>query len=86
MPPGAPPSFGHTHRTQEEIYLCVRGAVALRLDDQVTELPAGASVLIPPGVVRAVRNESDEEAELVLLSVRVDDLRAEVEMVPDFWA
>ena len=85
VPPGMSPAFGHAHRTQEEIYLVTAGHVRVRLGDDVVDLGPGGAVLIPIGVKRAVRNEGDEEAELLLLSVRVEDLRSEVEMDPAFW-
>lgn len=84
-PPGFSPAFGHHHRTQEEIYLVLSGTVTVKLDDDVIELGPGAAVRIAPATKRAVRNLGDEDAELLLLSVKVEDLREEVDLHDDFW-
>jgi hypothetical protein len=42
-------------------------------------------VRIAPSAVRSIHNDTDEVAEVVLCSVRVDDLEAEVETVDGFW-
>jgi mannose-6-phosphate isomerase-like protein (cupin superfamily) len=84
-PPGADPGWGHSHRTIEEIYLVLDGELEIKLGDEVETLRRYDAVLIPPGTPRAVRNETNEEARLVMISRRVEDARAESVPLDGFW-
>ena len=68
MPPqtGGKGSYGHRHRTQEEIYLVVSGTLQFKLDDEVIDVPAGTVVRVAPHVVRSVWNEGPDDVELVI--------------------
>jgi mannose-6-phosphate isomerase-like protein (cupin superfamily) len=87
MPPGSggKGGYGHRHKTQEEIYFVISGTLQFKLDDDVVDVPAGSTVRVAPSVARSVYNDSSEDAELVICSVRLDDPRADGEIVPDFW-
>jgi len=87
MPPGSggKGSYGHRHKTQEEIYLVVSGSLQFKLEDEVVDVPAGTVVRVAPEVARSVWNEGPDDAELVIVSVKVDDPRGDAETVPDFW-
>ena len=87
MPPGSggKGGYGHRHKTQEEIYFVITGTVQFKLDDEVIDVGGGTAVRVAPGVVRSIYNDSSEDAELVICSVRLDDPRADGEMVEDFW-
>jgi mannose-6-phosphate isomerase-like protein (cupin superfamily) len=82
---GGKGSYGHRHRTQEEVYFVAAGTLEFKLDDEVIELGAGNVVRISPEVARSVWNEGPDDAVLVIVSTRSADLEAEVESVPDFW-
>ena len=82
---GGKGSYGHRHRTQEEVYLVVSGKLQFKLDDDVVEAERGTAIRVPPEVVRSVWNEEPEDAELVIASRRLDDPVADVEFVQDFW-
>jgi mannose-6-phosphate isomerase-like protein (cupin superfamily) len=88
MPPqsGGKGSYGHRHRTQEEVYYLISGRLEFKLDDDVMEVGPGTAVRVAPETVRSVWNEGPDDAELVIVSTRSDDLRAETEQVPDFWS
>jgi uncharacterized cupin superfamily protein len=86
VPPGGDPSWGHSHRTQEEVYFVVYGEVTIKLDDDVHALGPLDAVRIPPGTVRAVRNEGDEEAAFVLCSIRIEDAIADAQAREGFWS
>ena len=73
VPPGNDPSWGHSHRTVEELYLVVAGNVTVKLDDDEVELEPLDAVRIGPSVVRAMRNSGDAEAVVAMCSVQVDD-------------
>jgi mannose-6-phosphate isomerase-like protein (cupin superfamily) len=85
-PPGFSPAFGHHHKTQEEIYYVLSGTATIRLDDDVVELEPRSAVRIAPETVRSVRNLGDTDVEMLLISVRVADLREEVVIHDDFWS
>ena len=82
---GGKGSYGHRHKTQEEIYLVISGTLQFKLGDDVIDVPAGTVVRVAPDVVRSVWNEGPEDVELVIVSPRVDDPRGDTETVPDFW-
>jgi mannose-6-phosphate isomerase-like protein (cupin superfamily) len=82
---GGKGSYGHRHKTQEEIYLVVSGTLQFKLDDDVIDVPAGTVVRVAPHVVRTVWNEGPDDVELVIAAMKIDDPRGDAEMVPDFW-
>jgi quercetin dioxygenase-like cupin family protein len=82
---GSKGSYGHRHKSQEEIYFVLSGELQFKLEDDVIDVPAGTAVRIAPGTVRSVWNHPPEEAELLIVSNRIADVRADVELVEDFW-
>lgn len=82
---GGKGGYGHRHKTQEEIFMVLSGELQFKLDDEVIDLPAGSSVRIAPEVARSVWNENSDEAELLIISTRSDDLKEETEFVEGFW-
>ena len=85
VPPGGDPRGGHHHRTIEEIYLVLEGELTLKLGDDVITLGPRDAARIPAATVRAARNLGDVPAALLMISRRVEDLRAESVPVEDFW-
>jgi mannose-6-phosphate isomerase-like protein (cupin superfamily) len=87
MPPntGGKGAYGHRHKTQEEIYFVASGRLEFKLDDDVVELGPGTAVRVAPEVARSVWNAGPEDAELVICSVKTEDVRADTETVEDFW-
>ena len=86
VPPGDDPARGHSHRTIEEIYLVLKGEVTIKLDDDVTTLREHDAVLVPPATQRAFRNDTDDEAAVLMMSVRVQDQATESEWHDSFWS
>ena len=82
---GGKGSYGHRHFQQEELYFVISGRLQVKLDDDVVELDRGSAVRVAPEVVRSVWNEEEEDAELVIVSIRLDDAQDDTEGVPDFW-
>jgi mannose-6-phosphate isomerase-like protein (cupin superfamily) len=82
---GGKGSYGHRHKTQEEIYFVVSGTLQFKLEDEVLDLGPGTVVRIGPDVVRSVWNEGPDDAVLIMCSTRSDDPRGDIETVPDFW-
>lgn len=87
MPPksGGKGGYGHRHKTQEEIYFVIAGTLQFKLGDDIVDVGPGSAVRVSPGVVRSVWNEGPDDAELVILSVRLEDARADGEIVEGFW-
>jgi quercetin dioxygenase-like cupin family protein len=80
---GGKGSYGHRHAEQEEIYFVIAGKLQFKLGDDVIEAVRGTAVRVAPDVFRSVWNDEPEEVELVIVSTRVDDNRAEY--AADFW-
>jgi uncharacterized cupin superfamily protein len=83
--PGGDPAWGHSHHTIEEIYFVLAGEITIKLDDDVEVLQERDAVLLPPSTVRAVKNETDEDAAFAMISVRTEDPMAESEPHDGFW-
>jgi mannose-6-phosphate isomerase-like protein (cupin superfamily) len=82
---GSKGSYGHRHKTQEEVYFVVDGTLQFKLGDEVIEVGPRTAVRVDPSTVRGVWNEGPDDAQLIICSTTVDDLRAEGEIVQDFW-
>jgi mannose-6-phosphate isomerase-like protein (cupin superfamily) len=83
---GGKGSYGHRHRTQEEIYFVISGRLQFKLEDEIVEADAGTAVRVAPETARSVWNEEPGDAELVIVSVRLGgDPAEEAVQVPDFW-
>ena len=63
----------------------VSGTVTFKIGDDVFEAGPKTAVRIAPHAVRSIHNDTDSDAEVILCSVRVDDVREDVEMEEDFW-
>ena len=87
MPPhtGGRGSYGHRHLTQEEIYFVSSGTVTFKVGDDVFEADPGTAVRIGANELRSIHNDTDDVAEIILCSIRVDDVRADVETSDGFW-
>jgi uncharacterized cupin superfamily protein len=87
MPPGTGGrgSYGHKHRTQEELVLVVDGTVQVKVDDDEFEAGPGTAIRFAPEAVRSIHNDGPGEARIVLVSVRLDDQEEETEQIADFW-
>jgi mannose-6-phosphate isomerase-like protein (cupin superfamily) len=83
---GGKGSYGHRHKTQEEIYFVVSGKLQFKLDDEVLDVEGGSVVRVAPETWRSVWNDEEEDAELIIVSKRVEGGSAEdAEYLQDFW-
>jgi quercetin dioxygenase-like cupin family protein len=87
LPPGTGGrgSYGHSHKTQEEVVLVIRGPLTFKVGDEVFEAASGDAVRFPPEAVRSLHNDSDQEAEIVLISTRIEDPAGDAIKHEDFW-
>jgi mannose-6-phosphate isomerase-like protein (cupin superfamily) len=82
---GGKGSYGHRHKTQEEIYFVASGTLQFKLEDEVIDVHAGSVVRVAPEVARSVWNEGPEDAVLIMCSTKGGDPGEDVEQVEDFW-
>jgi uncharacterized cupin superfamily protein len=85
MPPGTGGrgSYGHRHPGQEEVYLVVAGNVTFKVGDDVFEAGPQTAVRMSGDAFYSVHNDSDADAELVIISAKLDDLPTERQ--EGFW-
>jgi quercetin dioxygenase-like cupin family protein len=86
VPPGSDEDWGHSHRTQEEVYFVVYGELTVKLDDDVHTLGPLDAVRIAPETVRAVRNDGGDEAAFVLCSIKIEDAMADAQPKAGVWS
>jgi mannose-6-phosphate isomerase-like protein (cupin superfamily) len=83
---GGKGGYGHYHKTQEELYYVISGRLQFKLDDEVIEADGGTAVRVAPETARSVWNEEPGDAELLIISTRLDDSAVEdAVVVEDFW-
>ncbi len=85
MPPstGGRGSYGHRHPGQEEVYFVVSGALTFKVGNDVFEAGPQTAVRMTGEQFYSVHNDSDADAELLILSTRDPDAKAEQQ--DDFW-
>ena len=81
---GAKGSYGHRHEQQEEIIYVLSGQVKVKVDEDVVELPAKSAIRIAPGAVQGTWNDRPEDAEVLIISNRMDP-DDHVDKVQNFW-
>src|SRR5262245_65372220 len=72
---GGKGSYGHRHKTQEEVYFVASGKLQFKLGDEVIELGPGSAVRVPPETWRTGGNGGGGEAEVLIDSVREEGPR-----------
>jgi mannose-6-phosphate isomerase-like protein (cupin superfamily) len=87
LPAGCRFPFGHTHETQEEVYVVVNGSGRMKLDDEIVELEQWDAVRVPPGTWRGYEAGPDGLELLVVGAPNLgDDPRGDVDGRRDWWA
>jgi gentisate 1,2-dioxygenase len=79
VPPGYRFPYGHTHLTQEEVYVVLRGSGRMKVDDEIVELEEWDAVRVPPG---------PDGLELLVVGAPNlgEDPREDVDGRRDWWA
>jgi mannose-6-phosphate isomerase-like protein (cupin superfamily) len=87
VPPDYRFPFGHTHETQEEIYVVVRGSGRMKVDDEIIELAEWDAVRVPPGSWRGYEAGPDGLELLVIGAPSLgDNPRDDVDGERDWWS
>jgi mannose-6-phosphate isomerase-like protein (cupin superfamily) len=81
---GAKGSYGHRHHTQEEIIFVIAGRVQVKVDGDVVELGPKSAIRIAPGAVQGTWNEGPDDAEILIISNRMEP-EDQVDKINDFW-
>ena len=87
VPPGYRFPYGHTHETQEEVYVVVRGGGRMKLDEEIVELAEWDAVRVPPGTWRGYE-AGPEGLEMIVIGAPHlgENPRGDVEGRRDWWA
>jgi mannose-6-phosphate isomerase-like protein (cupin superfamily) len=83
LEPGFRIPFGHKHETQEEVYVIVRGAARVKVDDEIVELAEWDAIRFPKNTMRQMEAGPDG---VEYLAFGAGDDPAEVEMAPGWWS
>jgi uncharacterized cupin superfamily protein len=85
MPPGTGGrgSYGHRHPGQEEVYFVISGTVTFKVGDEVFESGPQTAVRMSGQDFYSVHNDTDQEAELLILSTRLAEPTTETR--EEFW-
>ena len=77
---------GHTHITQEEVYVVLSGSGRMKLDDEIVDLKQWDAVRIPPGTWRGYEAGPDALEIIVIGAPNLGDTpRDDVEGRRDWW-
>jgi mannose-6-phosphate isomerase-like protein (cupin superfamily) len=82
MAPGFREPFGHSHGTQEEVYVVISGSLRMKLDDEIVELRAWDAIRIPPQTVRG-REAGPNGAEMLLFGA--PQAEGDGELLREWW-
>jgi mannose-6-phosphate isomerase-like protein (cupin superfamily) len=87
IPPGYRFPYGHTHKTQEEVYLVLQGSGRMKLDDEIVALQQWDAVRVSPGTWRGYEAGPDGLELIVIGAPHLGDApREDVEGRRDWWA
>jgi mannose-6-phosphate isomerase-like protein (cupin superfamily) len=87
VPPNYRFPYGHTHATQEEVYVVIRGGGQMKVDDEVVALREYDAVRVPPGTWRGYEAGPDGLELLVIGAPSLGDgQREDVTGTRDWWS
>jgi mannose-6-phosphate isomerase-like protein (cupin superfamily) len=79
--------YGHTHETQEEVYVVLRGSGRMKIDEELVELEEWDAVRVPPGMWRGYEAGPTGLEILVVGAPNLgEDPREDVDGRRDWWA
>ncbi len=85
LAPNATQPFGHSHKTQEEVYLVLSGSGRVKLDDQIIEVRQWDAIRISPQVTRAVSAGPDGIEFVAFGPTQGTTARDDAETKPGWW-
>jgi mannose-6-phosphate isomerase-like protein (cupin superfamily) len=86
IPAGYRFPYGHTHRTQEEVYVVLGGSGRMKLDEEIVEVNEWDAVRVPPGTWRGYE-AGPEGLEILVIGAPSlgESPREDVEGQRDWW-
>jgi quercetin dioxygenase-like cupin family protein len=75
-------STRHRHRTQHELYVVLEGTGRVRVDDQLLTLSPLSALLVEPGTVRQVFNDTNAKALWLVVGAPTEAANT-LEMTPE---
>lgn len=78
--------FGHTHKSQEELYIVVSGSGRLKLDDEIVDFEQWDAFRVPPGVWRNFEAGPDGCEILAFGAPKLEHPADDAEMKPGWWS
>jgi mannose-6-phosphate isomerase-like protein (cupin superfamily) len=82
--PGYRAPFGHTHKTQEEIYILISGSARVKLNDDVIDMKPFTAVRIAQDTMRSYEG-GPEGAEIIALGAPKTG-PGDGDTVPGWWS
>jgi mannose-6-phosphate isomerase-like protein (cupin superfamily) len=82
--PGWRSPFGHTHKTQEEIYILVGGEARMKIEDDIVELKPLTAVRVSPETMRSYEGGPKGAELLVIGAPRTGP--GDADTVPGWWS
>jgi mannose-6-phosphate isomerase-like protein (cupin superfamily) len=76
--------FGHTHKTQEEIYILVNGSARMKIEDEIVDLKPFTAVRVSPATMRSYEG-GPEGAELIVIGTPKTG-PGDADTVPGWWS
>ena len=87
IPPGCRFPYGHTHETQEEVYVGVHGSGGMKVDDEIVGLEEWDAVRVPAGTWRGYEAGPEGLEMLVIGAPNLGESpRDDVDGRRDWWA
>jgi uncharacterized cupin superfamily protein len=84
LEPGFRLPFGHKHKNQEEVYVLVRGAARMKIEDEVLDLKPWDAVRVHKDTMRTME-AGDEGAEFLIVGAP-NTGPGDAEMVQEWWS
>lgn len=72
MLPGEGVPFYHAHKSNEELYIFLKGKGQFQVDGEVIDVKEGTVIRVTPPGIRAWRNNSSEELYFIVIQARSD--------------
>jgi mannose-6-phosphate isomerase-like protein (cupin superfamily) len=82
--PGYRVPFGHSHKTQEEIYVLVKGGARIKIEDDIVDMKPMTAVRVDPGAMRGFEAGS-EGADLIAIGAPKTG-PGDGDVVPGWWS
>lgn len=86
LAPNATQPFGHSHRTQEEVYVVLDGSGRAKLDDEIVELRQWDAIRISPAVTRALSAGPDGMEYLAVGATEGTTAAEDAQTKPGWWS